>query len=82
MSRKEDALIPQEIALIDEAALFKRVSVIIENRKSRAGAYANLEITLMYWEVGQHIGSMALDGGRAGYGKQIVVTLSRQLEAR
>jgi predicted nuclease of restriction endonuclease-like (RecB) superfamily len=33
----------------------------------------------MYWEVGEHIGSVLLDGGRAGYGKQIVVTLARQL---
>jgi len=62
--------------------LFERVSIIIENRKSRAGAYANLEVTLMYWEVGQYIGSMVLDGDRAGYGKRIVVTLSRQLEAQ
>ena len=53
MSRKEDVLIPQEITIVDEAALFENVSAIIENRKSRAGAYANLEVTLMYWEVGQ-----------------------------
>jgi hypothetical protein len=64
---------------IDETALFTRVSEIIEARKIRAGAYANLEVTLMYWEVGRYVGSAILDGGRAGYGKRIVSTLAAQL---
>jgi len=33
---------------IDENQLFKRISDIIENRKSRAGSYVNQEITLMF----------------------------------
>jgi len=64
---------------IDEHALFERVSLIIENRKSRAGTYANREVTLMFWEVGQHISSVLLGGERAEYGKRIVSTLSTQL---
>jgi len=52
MSRKEDSLIPPEISLVDEANLFERVSAIIENRKFRAGIYANLEISPIYWEIG------------------------------
>ena len=59
--------------------IFERVSSIIETRKARAGAYAFSEITLMYWEVGQYINSIVLDGSRAAYGKQIVSTLSKQL---
>jgi len=74
----------QELALhgekqIDEAALFRHISEIIENRKARAGAYANREIALMYWEVGIHINSVVLDGGRAAYGKNILSTLSTKL---
>jgi predicted nuclease of restriction endonuclease-like (RecB) superfamily len=68
--------------IIDETVLFERVSAIIENRKSRAGAYANREVTLMYWEVGQFINSIVLDGGRAEYGKRIVSKLSTQLVER
>jgi predicted nuclease of restriction endonuclease-like (RecB) superfamily len=64
---------------IDETALFARVAEIIETRKTRAGAYANLEVTLMYWEVGQYVGSVVLDGGRAEYGKRIVSSLATQL---
>ena len=36
----------------------------------------------MFWEVGEHINSVVLDGGRGSYGKQIVVTLARQLEEK
>ena len=64
---------------IDEKTLFTHVSEIIEKRKSNAGAYANREITLMYWEIGKYIGTALLGGDRAEYGKQIVATLSQQL---
>ena len=64
---------------VDEDALYNRVSEIIEYRKSRAGAYANREVTLMYWEVGEHINTVVLDGGRAAYGKNILSTLSTKL---
>jgi len=66
---------------IDEALLFQRVSAIIENRKYQAAAYANREVTLMYWEIGQHINSVLLGGERAAYGKQILATLSQDLRA-
>ena len=73
---------PQDTKVIDELALFECVSKIIESRKYRAGAYANLEATLMFWEVGEHIGSVILNGERAEYGMQIVVPLARQLEEK
>jgi len=72
-------IIRAEDVRLDEGSLFARVAEIIETRKFCAGAYANREVTLMFWEIGQYIGSVLLDGGRAGYGKQIVVTLSQQL---
>ena len=67
--RKTQHFIVKGEMSVDEAALFKRISEIIEGRKTRAGAYANREIILMYWEVGIHINSVVLDGGRADYGK-------------
>jgi len=36
----------------------------------------------MFWEVGKYIGSILLDGERAGYGKKIVVTLAQQLQTK
>ena len=79
-NKKDTSLAPcGQGALVDESALFNRVSEIIENRKFRAGAYANREVTLMYWEVGQYVNSVLLGGERAEYGKRIVTTLSSQL---
>lgn len=49
MSKKKQ--VGEYLPAVDEARLFERVSEIIENRKSRAGAYANREVTLMYWEI-------------------------------
>ena len=37
-------------------------------------------LTVLYWEIGSRIHQEVLLEKRAGYGKQIVVTLSRQLE--
>jgi hypothetical protein len=73
-------IIAKNAKKIDSAVLFERVSSIIENRKFRAQAQANQEGILMFWEIGKYIGSVLLGGERAGYGKQIVVTLAQQLK--
>ncbi|MHC6203636.1 hypothetical protein ACYULU_10635 [Breznakiellaceae bacterium SP9] len=52
MGNKERKIITQQSSLIDKTALFQKIIKIIETRKSRAGAYANREVTLMYWEIG------------------------------
>jgi predicted nuclease of restriction endonuclease-like (RecB) superfamily len=67
---------------VDESALFERVAAIIESRTTRASAYANSEVTLMFWEVGQYIKLTVLDNQRATYGKQILTTLSAKLVAK
>jgi len=51
MSKKKQELAIQGDIQVDEMALFQHISEIIEKRKARAGAYANREIALMYWEV-------------------------------
>ena len=79
MSKKKQELALQGDTQVDEMALFQHISEIIEKRKARAGAYANREIALMYWEVGVHINSVILDGERAAYGKNILSTLSTKL---
>jgi|GEM_PF-588383 len=76
--KKKEAVRTDDIR-IDEGSLFAQIAAIIETRKSRAGAYANREVTLMFWEVGRYINSVVLDGGRAEYGKQILTALSARL---
>lgn len=41
--------------------------------------YANSTLTLLFWQVGRRINEHILQNKRADYGKQIVVTLARQL---
>jgi len=76
---KNKEIVSQNTNIINESALFEKVSAIIENRKYRAQIAANSEVTLMFWEVGKYINSVLLGGERAEYGKKIVATLSAQL---
>jgi len=75
----EQGMVPAQGAEINEAQLFNHIAGIIESRKYRAAAYANSEVTMMFWEVGQYINSVILDFKRAAYGKKIFATLSRKL---
>jgi hypothetical protein len=79
MDKKKQGIALTEDTQIDETTLFVRVVEIIENRKHRAGSFANREVTLMYWEIGRYISSFLLNGRRAEYGKRIVAALSQQL---
>jgi len=79
---KKQEIVPQNINIIDESTIFDKVSNIIENRKYRAQVAANSEATLMFWEIGQYVNSVILEAKRASYGKQIVATLSLQLQEK
>jgi hypothetical protein len=81
-AEKASVPVAQGNGTVDEAALFERVAAIIESRKSRAAAYANGEVTLMYWEVGQQINATILDFKRAAYGKKILTELASKLTTR
>ena len=62
-------------------ALLADLRQLIEQSRQAAAAAVNASLTLMYWRIGQRIGTEVLAGQRAGYGEGIVVTLSRQLVA-
>jgi hypothetical protein len=81
MSNDDNPAIRQP-SFTDEPKIFNHITAIIENRKSRAAAHANCEVTLMYWEIGKYISSVILEGDRGEYGKQIVVTLAQQLQVK
>jgi len=62
--------------------LFVDLSQIIEQGKNEVARQVNSTLTLVYWQVGKKINEHVLNNQRGAYGKQIVVTLSRQLENR
>jgi hypothetical protein len=52
---------------------------IIEKTKNQVAIQANSSLTLMVWQIGKRIQTDILENDRAEYGKQILVTLSREL---
>lgn len=53
---------------------------LIETSRAELAVTVNSTLTLLYWQIGQRIHGEVLQGERAGYGEQIVLALSRQLE--
>lgn len=54
---------------------------LIQESRSGLAATVNAELTLLYWRIGNRIQQEVLGGERAGYGGQIIQTLSTHLEA-
>ncbi len=59
--------------------LLKEIRELINKARNKVATAVNAELTMLYWQVGNRIRQEILHEGRAKYGKQIVVTLSRQL---
>ena len=79
MTKQKNEIVVQGEMRLNELMIYEKVVSIIETRKITAGAYANREITLMYWEVGHYINVNVLNDGRAEYGKKVLPALSAKL---
>ncbi|NBX80123.1 MAG: DUF1016 domain-containing protein, partial [Flavobacteriales bacterium] len=64
------------------SALVQELSLIIEKSKQQVQRTANSALTLLFWHVGKRINDEILNNERAQYGKQIVSTVSEQLELK
>ncbi|MDN3654041.1 PDDEXK nuclease domain-containing protein [Ferruginibacter paludis] len=62
-----------------EQALFNELSQLIEQSQLQVVAQVNSALTMLFWHIGDRVNQNILQNKRADYGKQIVVTLSRQL---
>ena len=70
------------VASSDTAAgLLADLRQLIEQARQAAAVAVNAGLSLMYWHIGQRIRTDVLGGQRAGYGEEIVATVSRQLTA-
>lgn len=54
---------------------------IIDQARGRVATTANYTMTMMYWHIGERINREVLGNQRAEYGKQIVSTVSTQLQS-
>ncbi|MDQ3058201.1 MAG: PDDEXK nuclease domain-containing protein [Pseudomonadota bacterium] len=78
--RKEsDAALSAATASQGTAPLLSELRQLIDEARRSAVVAVNASLTLLYWRVGQRIRAEVLGGQRAGYGEQLVSTVSRQL---
>ena len=63
----------------DESLLYE-LSQLIEQSRQQLVSQANSMLTMLFWHVGKRINENILQNKRADYGKQIVSTVSTQLE--
>jgi predicted nuclease of restriction endonuclease-like (RecB) superfamily len=82
---KEELVIMEDktksLAIID-VDLVNELSLLIEQSKNQVAVQANSAVTVLFWQVGNRINQNILLNKRAEYGKQIVPTVSAQLEKK
>lgn len=64
-----------------EFYLFHELSKIIEQSQQQIAYQANSTLTMLFWEISRRINNDILRNRRAGYGKQILASISVRLEA-
>lgn len=65
--------------LLNTADLLAELRGLIDQARAHVAQTANATQTMVYWHMGQRIGKEVLGSQRAGYGQQIVSSLSTQL---
>jgi predicted nuclease of restriction endonuclease-like (RecB) superfamily len=80
-SKKRDLVKMEPVPPVASLPLLEDLRRMIEETRQGVAATVNAALTLLYWRIGKRINEEILKGGRAEYGKEIVVSLARQLEA-
>ncbi len=62
--------------------LYLELSTLIEESRKHIAVVANSSLTLLFWKVGKRINEEVLNKERAAYGKQVISSISIQLEAK
>lgn len=62
--------------------LISDISLLIEQSQRHIATQANSALTQLFWQIGKRINDEILLNKRADYGKQIVVTVARQLQSK
>uniref|UniRef100_Q3APG1 Cytoplasmic protein n=1 Tax=Chlorobium chlorochromatii (strain CaD3) TaxID=340177 RepID=Q3APG1_CHLCH len=59
--------------------LFGEIRELINQSRRQVAVEVNSAITMLYWQIGKRINEEILQNKRAVYGKEVIVTLSREL---
>ncbi len=66
--------------LISDNVFINEIKELIEKSRQQVALSVNATMSFLYWQIGKRVNEENLHYKRAEYGKQIVATLSRQLE--
>lgn len=72
----------QELEKYIAPDLVQEISLLIEESKQQVVRTANSALTMLFWQVGKRVNDEILKNDRAQYGKQIIATVSAQLELK
>ena len=61
-------------------SLFASVKQLIEQSRQQVAVTVNAAMSMLYWQIGRLVNEEILKEKRAEYGKQVVATLSKQLQ--
>jgi predicted nuclease of restriction endonuclease-like (RecB) superfamily len=61
-------------------SLVGEIKTLIEQSRQQVAVTVNATMTMLYWQIGRRINQEVLKEQRAEYGRQILVSLARQLE--
>ncbi len=67
---------------VEDKKIINQLVQLIEQAQKQVVVQANSTLTLLFWQVGNILNTVILGNKRAEYGKQIVVTASRELTQR
>ena len=80
ISKKKSVAVKQPAA-VDAAVLLSDLRSLIQSARQRIASVAYSAQTLLCWHLGRRLLKENLQGNRGAYGMQILVTVSRELNA-
>jgi len=79
-TKRRDPIKKEPLPAIVSRPLLEDLRRMIEETRQGVAVAVNAALTMLYWHIGKRINEEILKGERAEYGKEIVVSLARQLE--
>ena len=79
--KQTSGLTPAKAGTLRDPALLSDVRQLIASAREQTARVVNTTLVMMYWHIGRRIQTDVLNNERAGYGQEIVQTLSEQLTA-
>ena len=70
----------KDLEITVPSQLLDDIRTLINNARIRVASTANIETTLLYWNIGHRVNTEVLGNKRADYGQQIVSQLATQLQ--